>query len=358
MGYLIAIAIILLISVIVVQIGRFTDLAAEIRGEERAAMDNNRLQSRLLLAFMVVFLIACFWSAYYYKNLMLGYGPHSAASAHGGSLDQMFDITLILTGIVFVITQIVLFWYTYKYRAKKGAIGYFMPHDNTLEIVWTIIPALAMTVLVIKGLNTWNTVMADITEGEDYIELEAMGMQFNWNLRYPGEDGVLGETYYKNIIDGVNPLGQVWEDKANWDDFHPDKIVLPVNKKVRVKIVARDVLHNFYLPHFRLKMDAVPGMPTYFVFTPITTTEEYRQELREYPEYQKTDEDGVPLWENFNYELACAELCGIGHWSMRRIVEVVSEEEYEAWLTEQKSFYMTQVRNTEYDPFKGQELDQ
>jgi len=132
--------------------------------------------------------------------------------------------------------------------------------------------------------------------------------------------------------------------------------VLPVGKKVRVRITARDVLHNFYLPQFRVKMDAVPGMPTYFIFTPSITTEEYRQKLREYPEYQKpvdpVDPESPMLWESFNFELACAELCGTGHWSMRRVVRIVTEEEYATWLSQQEPYYFSTIRGTEEDPYK------
>src|SRR5690606_22687822 len=138
-------------------------------------------------------------------------------------------------------------------------------------------------------------------------------------------------------------------------------IVLPVNKKVRVRITARDVLHNFYLPHFRVKMDAVPGLPTYFVFTPTKTTEEYRDELRNYPEYNKPKDPADPespmLWEAFQYELACAELCGRSHYSMRRVVRIVSEEEYNVWLGQQQSYYLNNIRGKEGDPNQGKLLD-
>ena len=118
-------------------------------------------------------------------------------------------------------------------------------------------------------------------------------------------------------------------------------------------------MHNFYLPHFRVKMDAVPGMPTYFVFTPTKTTEEYRRELKNYEEYRQPDPNnpGTELWENFEYELACAELCGYGHYSMRRIVRIVDEDEYEEWLKGQQSYYLTTIRNTESDPFSDRLLD-
>ncbi|MFN9680128.1 MAG: flagellar motor protein MotB, partial [Bacteroidota bacterium] len=103
-------------------------------------------------------------------------------------------------------------------------------------------------------------------------------------MRYPGADGLIGEKNYK-LISSENPLGQNWKDEKNLDDFLATELVLPVGQKVRVRITAQDVLHNFYLPHFRVKMDAIPGMPTYFVFTPSKTTEEYRQELKKYAEY-------------------------------------------------------------------------
>ena len=236
----------------------------------------------------------------------------------------------------------------------------FIPHDNKLEIIWTAIPAVVMCFLVIRGLVAWNEVMADVGEDEEHIEIEATGQQFLWHLRYPGPDGKLGARDFRLIAPGQNPLGQNWEDDKNLDDFHPNEIVLPVGTKVRVRITAMDVLHNFYLPHFRVKMDAVPGMPTYFVLTPTKTTEEYRQELRNYPEYQQpsdpSDPNSEPLWKTFNYELACAELCGKGHFSMKKIVRIVSEDEYNTWAAEQQSYYMANVRGKDYDPRKDEVL--
>lgn len=359
MTTLLAIASILLIIVVMVQVGKVTELANKLRGEEEAEQLSNKRSGMGFLIFMVAFLVFCVGSAIYYKNWMLGYGPHEAASAHGGRLDSLFNVTLFFTGIVFVITQVLLFYFAWKYSGTKGRKALFMPHDNRLEVVWTVIPAIVMTFLVISGLDAWNEVMADTKEGEEYMEIEATGYQFAWHIRYPGEDGKLGARDYK-MINAMNPIGQDWNDQKNWDDLHPSEIVLPVGKKVRVRITSRDVLHNFYLPHFRLKMDAVPGMPTYFAFTPSKTTEEYRRELSKYKEYQApsdpADPNSDPLWKVFNYELACAELCGSGHYSMRRIVRIVSEEEYKTWLAEQKSYYMNSVRNTAEDPFNGQSL--
>jgi cytochrome c oxidase subunit 2 len=354
---LLAIISVALIAVIAVQIGKVVELAAKIRGEEEVQEMNNRRTAVWLMVFMVVFLVACVWSAIYYKNYMLGYGPHESASEHGLSLDRIFNVTLFFTGIVFFLTQIALFYFSYKYRAVRGSKASFISHSNKLEIIWTAIPAVVMTLLVVGGLDVWNEVMADVNPDEEYMEIEATGFQFAWQLRYPGADGKLGGRDFR-LITGTNPLGQDWKDEKNWDDFQPDELVLPVGKKVRVRITAKDVLHDFYLPHFRVKMDAVPGMPTYFVFTPSKTTEEYRQELRKYPEYNVEDpnNEGKMLWETFEYELACAELCGAGHWNMRRIVRIVSQQEYDAWVANQSSFYVANIRNKDDDPLKGQKL--
>jgi cytochrome c oxidase subunit 2 len=341
-----------------VQIGKVTELAAKIRGEEEMQFEVNRNHGGYMILFMVVFLIGCAVSAFYFKNYMFGYGPHFPASEHGSVLDKMFNVTLFFTGIVFVITHILLFYFSWKYSAKKGKKALFIPHDNKLEIIWTAIPAVVMTFLVVGGLDAWNEVMADVSEDDNYMEIEATGFQFGWNLRYPGNDGLIGEKKY-TLISSDNPLGQNWKDEKNLDDFLATELVLPVGQKVRVRITAQDVLHNFYLPHFRVKMDAIPGMPTYFVFTPTKTTEAYRQELKKYPEYNVPDpaEPEKMLWETFEYELACAELCGRGHYSMKRPVKIVSQEEYDTWLKAQSSYYFSNIRFKDSDPWSDKLFD-
>ncbi len=357
---LVIFAIIALIAVIIVQLSKVSELAASIKGEEEARIQGNNRTAFWMVIFMIAFLVFCVVSALYYKDSMLGYGPHESASEHGLDLDSLFDVTLIFTGIVFILTQIVLFWFSYKYREQKGRKAVFFPHNAMLEYIWTGIPAVVMVYLVVQGLFVWNETMSDVEPGEDYIEIEATGYQFAWDIRYPGADGKLGTKNFRLINPANNPLGQDWSDRKNIDDFIPAEIVLPVNKKVRVAINSKDVLHNFYLPHFRVKMDAVPGLPTYFIFTPIKTTEEYREGLKDYPEWQlpadETEPDGPQRWEAFDYELACAELCGSGHYSMRKVVKIVSEAEYEEWLSKQTSYYMSNVRNTDIDPFKGELL--
>ena len=255
---LVAILIVILLGVILVQLGRVSELAAKIRGEEEVYFQQNNRTGFYFLVFLVVFLIFCVASAWMYKDRMLGYGPHAAASAHGTELDSLFNITLFFTGIVFVLTHIALFWFSYKYKEDKNRPSTFFVHSTKLEIFWTVIPSFVLIFLVVRGLNVWNNVMSDVGEDEDYIEIEATGYQFAWDLRYPGPDGKLGTRNFREIDPASNPLGQVWTDVKNIDDFQPDKIVLPKGKKVRVRIGSKDVLHNFYLPHFRVKMDAVP----------------------------------------------------------------------------------------------------
>lgn len=353
MTALIFFLILALLVVIVVQISKVTELSGKIIGEEIAEQRQNNFQAVWLVIFMVVFLVATVYSSWYYKDVMLGYGPNISASDHGLQLDVVFNTTVIVTGIVFVLTHILLFWFAFKFRMQKGRKALFISHSNTLEYFWTGIPALVMTFLVVNGLIVWNNVMADVGTDEEYIEIEATGYQFAWDIRYPGPDNELGDKNFKLITPGINPLGLDWTDTRNHDDFIADEIYLPVGKQVKVRITAKDVLHNFYLPHFRVKLDAVPGMPGYFVFTPNITTLEYRTRLGKSPMWQEltdpSDPESKMKWEDFEFELACAELCGKGHFSMRKVVKIVTEKEYEAWLSKQKSYYESQIKGTEND---------
>ncbi len=363
MTLLIILIVFLLLAVIVFQYGKVAELAASIRGTEDLDIRGNDRTAFWLVVFMILLLVIGCGSAFYYKDIMLGYGPWISASKHGVGLDNLFNITLIFTAIVFVLTQILLFWYSYKYRYNADRKAKFFAHSTLLEVIWTLVPAVVMTFLVTKGLMTWNDVMADVNAQDEFMEIEATGYQFAWDIRYPGPDGKLGTKHFQSIKPGINGLGMVWTDEKTHDDVilsGSDILYLPVDQPVRVRITAKDVLHNFYLPHFRLKMDAVPGLPTYFVFTPTITTEDFRQRLKGYSDWQvpadPDDPKGAQRWETFDYELACAELCGNGHYSMRRILRIVSQEEYDNWRNGLKSTYLTNIRHTEYDPFTSDTL--
>lgn len=358
---LIVILCLILLTVSIVQIARINELAKKIKGEEETRRISANWTGWGFLVFGAAFLIFCVASALYYKDSMLGYGPLVPASEHGAEIRTIFNITLFFTGIVFILTHIALFWFAYKYREQPGRKALFLSHDNKLEIWWTAIPALVMTLLVIGGLDAWNRIMGDIDPKNDkFIEIEATGYQFAWAFRYPGPDNKLGARDFRKIT-ATNLLGMDFRDVKTFDDMIPEaEIVLPVDSLVRVRITSRDVLHNLYIPHHTVKMDAVPGMPTYFIFRPTLTTADYRQLLKESPEYQQPfdpkEPNGPKRWEKFDFEIACAELCGKGHYSMRRVLKIVSADEYKQWLATQKSFYLSNVRNKEEDPNKGKLL--
>lgn len=248
-----------------------------------------------------------------------------AASEHGIKIDQMFNITLIITTIVFVITHIILFLFAYKYNYKKKNKAYYYPHNNTLEKYWTVIPAIALTILVLLGFFTWRGITNISPDGiKNAIHIEVTAHQFAWEVRYGGKDNTNGKKNYKLIgsLGGLNSLGVDLADKANYDDLSVSEIVLPVNKSVRFTLGSKDVLHSFYMPHFRVQMNCVPGMPTYFQFTPNKTTADMRDETG----------DG-----DFNYYLLCAKICGGSHYNMKFAVRVVSDSEYKEWLAQQKN---------------------
>ncbi len=349
MGFTIGALCIILLSVFIVQIGKARELASIVRDDPAEQDEINKFQAGIGLLFMVSYLVICVVSFIYYIPTSMGWGPNTAASEHGPEIDYLFNLTLFFCFIVFVLTHIVLFWFTWKYRGRQGKIGLYWAHNETLEMVWMIIPSVVMAFLVIGGLQAWNKIMVDFPDNEgytsvalpsaekEYIEIEATGSQFLWYLRYPGRDGKIGTKYFTQI-NSSNQLGQTWSDEKNMDDFMVTELVLPVNKPVRVRITARDVLHNFYIRDMRVKMDAVPGMPTYFIFKPTVTTDSMRRRLSKEPEWlvpSKSD-DSKKRWETYQYELACAELCGKGHYSMRNIVTIVEEEDYLDWLDKQE----------------------
>jgi cytochrome c oxidase subunit 2 len=243
------------------------------------------------------------------------------ASDIGKITDGLFWITMWITVIAFIIISIAMFWFTYKYQYDENRRAEFIPDNHKLEIIWTIVPAIVLALLIFRGLRVWNDITGPAAADAEVIELVAQ--QFAWTARYPGEkDHLLGSINWK-MIDASNEFGLNLEDKNSFDDFKSLELHLPVGKEVLLKIRAKDVLHSVYLPHFRVKMDAVPGMITQFKFTPTKTTQQMRDEL------------GNP---KFNYEMACAEICGRGHFSMRFPVVVDDLEAYEKWKASQDSW--------------------
>lgn len=307
------ILVVLLLGFLVVfQIAKATEYVSILKGEDKSRKDTNRINAFLLLAFLVVGLIGVWWCNEKFKGRILG----EPASNHGEKIDNMLEITIIITGIVFVITQILLFWFSFKYQERENQKAYYYPHNNKLELIWTVVPAIVLTVLVGFGLYYWFQITGEAPRDAQVVEVT--GKQFNWEFRYPGKDGQLGKKYFKEVDETRgNPLGQLWDDPANHDDIYTTgEMHIVVNKPVKLVIYAKDVIHDVGLAHFRMKMDAVPGIPTTLWFTPKFTTREMREKYG----------------PDFNYEISCDQMCGRGHFGMRGTIVVESEAEYKMWL--------------------------
>ena len=322
-------AILILFLVVVFQIAKASEYVAMIRGYENARKQSNRINAFLLLAFLVLGLIGVYYCNEALKGKILG----ESASDHGVLVDRMLYVTLAITFVVFLITQIALFWFAYKYQESDNRKAFFYPHNNTLELIWTVIPAIALSVLVGFGIFYWFKITGPAPK--DAMIVEVVGKQFGWEFRYPGADGILGKKYFKKVdAANNNPVGQLWEDPANHDDVYVEQEMhLVVGKPVQLVIGAKDVIHDVGLSHFRMKMDAVPGTPTSMWFTPKFTTKEMKEKT------------GKP---DFVYEISCDQMCGKGHWSMRGVIVVETQQEFDAWLASKKPQYL--VANPDMDP--------
>lgn len=312
----------LLICVFIGIVGKILsvyDLTKKIQGKKEGIKWDN-INGLIFAIILVVGLYGAYWSYTVQGAEIL---PESA-SEHGAKIDSMFYLTLIITTIVFVITHILLFTFAYRYKYNSKKKAYYYPHNNTLEKYWTIAPAIVLTVLVLMGFFTWRGI-TNISKNDmaNALQVDVTAHQFAWDVRYGGKDNVAGNKNYKLIgsLNGLNNLGLDMSDRKNYDDLKVTEIVLPVNKSVRFTLGSQDVLHSFYMPHFRVQMNCVPGMATYFQFTPKITTAEMRV---------KTDDP------KFDYKLYCAKICGGSHYNMKFSVRVVSQKEYNSWLKEQK----------------------
>lgn len=323
------VAILVLGFLITFQIAKASEYVAVLRGYERARKQTNKINGFLLLAFLVLGLIGVFYCNEQLKGKILG----APASDHGVLVDRMLYVTLAITMVVFFVTQIALFWFSYKYQESDKRKAYYFPHNNKLELIWTVIPAITLTILVGFGIFYWFKITGPAPK--DAMVVEVVGKQFGWEFRYPGKDKILGKKYFKNVNAAENnPAGQIWEDPANHDDvFVEQEMHLVVNKPVQLVIGAKDVIHDVGLAHFRMKMDAVPGTPTTMWFTPTKTTKQMKEET------------GNP---DFVYEISCDQMCGKGHWSMRGTIIVETQEEFDAWMASKKPQYL--VANPAKDP--------
>lgn len=207
-------------------------------------------------------------------------------AAHGGDVDGLYYLILAVTGLAFVLVEIGILWFVLKYRSREGHRALYHHGSNKVELLWTAVPAVVMVFLGIYSGDIWADIKDPGSIPEDAVEIDVAAKQFEWNITYPGADGELGTG----------------------DDFTArNQLHLPADRDVVVQLSSEDVIHSFFIHLLRIKQDALPGRT-------------------------------IPVWfqatEAGEYELGCAELCGLGHYRMRATVTVLPPEEFDAWHEE------------------------
>ncbi|MFO0495972.1 MAG: cytochrome c oxidase subunit II [Flavobacteriia bacterium] len=380
---LIALIVIVLGVIAIAQLVRVYELTAKLRnrGEHEISTRDNNLNGKMMFVFMIAMYAFFIW-------LMLRFGwtgRGEAASTIGKETDWLLNLNFIIIILVFFLTNTLLFFFSYKYVKKEGVKALYFPHNNKLEMIWTIVPACVLAVIIILGLKKWNDATSDAKK--ESIRIELFSKQFDWTARYAGQDNQLGRFDYKLTTDNnelallttatidsailsmengpngiktleaklndrkimmvpedrekmeldfsrkqrmIRLLYQMKErhdakiDKAAWDDIiQKDTLYLCVNKEYEFNFRAKDVIHSAFFPHFRAQINTVPGMVTRTKFTPDITTKSMRDRMNN---------------PKFNYVLMCNKICGGAHYKMKMIVVVLEEKDYKKWIASKKSF--------------------
>ena len=363
------------------QLVRVYELSSKLRktGEYEVSNRDNVLMARMMLIFMIFQFLGLIYLMFKYGWTALGV----AASNEGVETDWLLNLNFVIILIAFFLTNFLLFYFSFKYVRKPGVKAYYYPHNNKLEIIWTIIPAVVLAAIIILGLKSWNKLTA--MSGSDAVRIELFSKQFDWTARYSGSDNVLGRHDYKlttdnnelalitsNTIDtsirimlegpsGIDAIQRILNnrdtvlndstmsalrtdlsrkerllrllfqmkghhskalDNSAWDDIiQKDTLYLCVNQPYEFNFRAKDVLHSAYFPQFRAQMNNVPGMTTRTKFTPILTTEQMREKMND---------------PKFNFVLLCNKICGGAHYKMKMIVVVKDKKSFDIWM-KQKS---------------------
>ncbi len=374
---LVSLIVIVLGIVAIAQLVRLYELSSKLRkeGEHETNTRDNNLNGKMMLVFMAFLFIGFIYLMRNYG--WVGRGP--AASVHGRATDWLLDLNFAIIIIVFFLMNALLFGFSYKYIRKEGVKAYYFSHSNKLELVWTIIPAVVLTVIIFMGLKTWNNIV-DKSDSES-INIELFSKQFDWTVRYSGADNTLGKFDYKlttannelalmttstidsaimqmeNGVTGIHALEKelnnkkimlVPEDREKkivdlerktrlirilyqmrahhdsridasaWDDvIQKDTLFLCEGQEYEFNFRSKDVIHSAYFPHFRTQMNTVPGMTTRFKFTPDITTEKMRVRMNN---------------SKFSYVLLCNKICGTAHYKMKMIVVVLDKNQFKKWM--------------------------
>jgi cytochrome c oxidase subunit 2 len=265
----------------------------------------------LLFALATVVLVA--WSSYLFISPPRGSWLLPMNSNRLG-IDTAIGWSLLVTGVVFILTNLLLAYFSWRYQDAPGATAAYW-HDNPkLEVTWTLVTAAILVTFLVNALNLWAGITAPAPADAQVLEVTAQ--QFAWNVRYPGKDGVFGATAPKFVdTDMANFIGLDKSAPESKDDvIGQNTVLLPAGKPVRVLLKSMDVIHSFFLPNFRVKQDAMPGLTVETWFTPQNVGD---------------------------FELGCAEHCGLGHYKMRGTVFVVPPEKYAEATSSQEAFDAT-----------------
>lgn len=402
MTKLLIVVVVVLGILAIAQLARVYELTSRLRGkrEEDISPADNRLNANLMWLFMFAYFGFIIWLLVRYADRMLPV----AASEHGVETDALLNFNWVILFAAFALTNVLLFYFSAKYVYSKERRAHWYPHNNKLELIWTVIPAGVLAVIIIYGLNVWNDVTSPASP--DAVEVELYAKQFDWTARYPGEDGIMGATDFR-LINGNNPLGivtpesveqriaelkeEVAEMEASLQSILPDSKVkevqerierlrrtesriinlrtmmqqdiaangkasvylagaddivtkdfyLPLRQEAKLLIRSRDVIHSAYIPHMRAQMNAVPGMTTTMKMVPTISTDSMRMVLND---------------AEFNYVLLCNKICGASHYNMQMPLIVTSAQDYEAWMKEQlkKPFQAAATEEKESAPADAQ----
>ncbi|GGX79861.1 hypothetical protein GCM10007160_04110 [Litchfieldella qijiaojingensis] len=230
-------------------------------------------------------------------------------ASNWGAIDHTITISFWVTGVVYLAITFFLAVALIRYRYKRHRRSLYEPENKKLEVWLTVLTSLGIAALLAPGLFVWGSF---VTVPDDAHEVEVVGQQWHWSFRFPGEDGELGPVR-ASLISDDNPYGIDPDDPRGQDDIlvRSPRLMLPIDRPVKMTLRSKDVIHNFKVPPFRAKMDAIPGQTSYFWLTPTKTGE---------------------------FEAVCAELCGIGHFAMRGRVEVVDQQTFDEWLAGKPTF--------------------
>lgn len=238
-------------------------------------------------------------------------------ASNWGYIDDTIVITFWITGVVFIAVILFMGYCVYRFSYKPERRADYQPENKKLEWWLTGLTTVGVVAMLTPGLIVWNDF---VTVPDGAAEIEVVGQQWQWTFRFPGKDGKLGTSNIKNISSD-NPFGVNPKDPNGKDDVlvEDSELHIPMGKPIKVLLRSIDVLHDFYVPEFRAKMDLVPGAVTYFWFTPIRTG---------------------------TFDILCFELCGVGHHAMRGQVVVESESAFNKWLGEQETFAQTMAKSS------------